>query len=51
MGDGRVVYMVLVKRPEGKRQLGRTRRRREDNIKIFKKCDREVVGMGWIHVT
>jgi len=37
MEDGRVAYMVLVKRPEGKRQLGRTRRRWEDTIKIFKK--------------
>jgi hypothetical protein len=50
MGDGRVAYMVLVKRPEGKRQLGRTRRRWEDNIKIFKKRDRGGGGMDWIDV-
>jgi hypothetical protein len=31
----RGVYRVLVGKPEGKRQLGKTRRRREDNIKIF----------------
>jgi hypothetical protein len=46
MGDRRVAYRVLVKRPEGKRQLGRTRRRWEDNIKIFKKRDREGRGHG-----
>jgi hypothetical protein len=33
MGDGRVVHRVLVGKPEGKRQLGRPRRRWEDNIK------------------
>jgi hypothetical protein len=34
MREGRAVYRVLVGKPEGKRTLGRTRRRREDNIKI-----------------
>jgi hypothetical protein len=34
MGDGRGAYRVLVGRPEGKRPLGRTRRRWEDNIKM-----------------
>jgi hypothetical protein len=34
MGEGRVVYRVLVGRPEGKRPLGRPRRRWEDNIKL-----------------
>jgi hypothetical protein len=34
MGDRRGVYMVLVGKPEGKRQLGRPRRRWKDNIKI-----------------
>jgi hypothetical protein len=33
MGQGRGVYMVFVGRPEGKRPLGRPRRRWEDNIK------------------
>jgi transcription termination factor 2 len=33
MGEGRGVYGVLVGRPEGKRPLGRPRRRWEDNIK------------------
>jgi hypothetical protein len=34
MGEGRGVYRVLVGRPEGKRLLGRPRRRWEDNIKM-----------------
>jgi hypothetical protein len=33
MGEGRGVHRVLVERPEGRRSLGRPRRRREDNIK------------------
>jgi hypothetical protein len=34
MGEGTGVYRGLVGRPEGKRPLGRPRRRWEDNIKI-----------------
>jgi hypothetical protein len=34
MGEGRGVYRVLVRRPEGKRPLGRPRRRWDDNIKM-----------------
>jgi hypothetical protein len=34
MGEGRGVYRVFVGRPEGKRPLGRPRRRWEDNIKL-----------------
>ena len=34
MGDGRVVHRVLVGKPEGKRPLGRPRRRWGDNIKM-----------------
>ena len=34
MGEGRGVHRVLVGKPEGKRPLGRSRRRREDNIKM-----------------
>jgi hypothetical protein len=34
MGEGRGVYGVFVGRPECKRQLGRRRRRWEDNIKM-----------------
>ena len=34
MGEGRGVYRVLVGKPEGKRPLGRPRRRLEDNIRM-----------------
>jgi hypothetical protein len=34
MGEGIGVYRVLVWRPEGKRPLGRPRRRWKDNIKM-----------------
>jgi hypothetical protein len=34
MGEGIGVYRALVGRPEGKRPLGRPRRRWEDNIKM-----------------
>jgi hypothetical protein len=33
MGEGTVVHRVLVGKPEGKRPMGRLRRRWEDNIK------------------
>jgi len=47
MGEERAVYRVLVGKPEGKRPLGRPRRRRVDNIKM----DLQEVGceyMDWI---
>jgi len=34
MGDRPGIYRVLVGKPEGKRVLGRPRRRWEDNIKM-----------------
>jgi len=34
VGKGRGVHRVLVGKHEGKRQVGRPRRRREDNIKV-----------------
>jgi hypothetical protein len=34
MGEGRRVYRVLDARPEGKRHMGRPRRRWEDNIML-----------------
>jgi hypothetical protein len=34
MGEGRGAYRILVGRPEGRRPLGRPRRRWEDNIKM-----------------
>ena len=42
MGVGRGVYRVVVGKPEGKRPLGRPRRRWEDNIKM----DLQEVGWG-----
>jgi hypothetical protein len=42
MGEGRSVYRVLVGKPEGKRPLGRPRRRWEDGIKM----DLEEFGWG-----
>ena len=42
MGEDRVVYTVLVGKPEEKRPLGRPRRRWEDNIKM----DLQEVGGG-----
>jgi hypothetical protein len=34
MGEGRGVYRVLLGKPEGKRPLGRSRRRWEDHIRM-----------------
>jgi hypothetical protein len=34
MGERRVAYRVLVRKHEGRRQLGRPRRRWEDNVKM-----------------
>jgi hypothetical protein len=34
MGEGRDAYRILVRRPEGRRPLGKHRRRWEDNIKM-----------------
>jgi hypothetical protein len=47
MGEGRCAYRILVGRPEGRRPLGRHRRRWEDNIKMdFQEVEWE--GMDWI---
>jgi hypothetical protein len=42
MGEKRGAYRILVGRPEGRRPLGITRRRWEDNIKM----DLQGVGLG-----
>ena len=39
MGEERRVYRVLLGKPEGKRPLGRSRRRWEDNIRISRRWD------------
>jgi hypothetical protein len=45
----RNVYKILVVKPEGKRPLGRLRRRWEDNIKMgCRKLGLE--GVAWIHL-
>jgi len=50
MGEGRGVYRVLVGKPEGKRLLGRPRRRWEDNIKTDLQ-EMGCGGMDWIDLT
>ena len=48
-GERRGVYRVLVRKPKGKRPLGRPRRRWEDNIKVGLQevgCE----GMDWIEL-
>jgi hypothetical protein len=51
IGEGRNVYRVLVGKPEGRRPLGRPRRRWEDGIRM----DLEENGWGgcveWIHLS
>jgi len=47
MGEGRGVHRVLVEKPEGKRPLGRPRRRWEDNIKMDIQEVGGVVRTGW----
>ena len=48
MGEGRGVHRILVGKPEGKRPLGRPRRRWEGNIKMDL---REVGGGGdWMEL-
>ena len=44
MGEERGVYRVLVREPEGKRPLGRPRRRWVDNIRM----DLQEVGCGYM---
>jgi hypothetical protein len=49
IGEGRNLYTVLVGKPEGKKPLGRPRRRREDGVKM----DLMEIGWGgveWIHL-
>jgi hypothetical protein len=48
MGDERKVYRVLVGKPEGRRPLGKPRRRWEDGIRM----DLRMIGWGveWIQL-
>jgi hypothetical protein len=45
-GREEVVYRVLVERPEGKRPLGRPRRRWEENIKLDRWGELDSAGSG-----
>jgi hypothetical protein len=47
MEEEREVHMVLVGKPEGKRPLGRPRRRWGDNIKMDLQEVGGCVGTGW----
>jgi hypothetical protein len=50
LGEVRGAYNILVGRPEGRRPLGRPRRRWEDNIKMYLR----EIGFGdmdWIHLS
>jgi hypothetical protein len=49
MGEGRCIYRVLVWRPEGKRPLGRPRRRWEDDIKLDLR-EIGIDGVNWIRL-
>jgi hypothetical protein len=48
-GEGRGVYRVLVGRPEGRRPLGRPRRKWKNNIKINLR-KRGIDGASWIRL-
>jgi hypothetical protein len=43
MREKRGAYRILMGRPEGRRPLGRPRRRWEDNIKMY------LQEVGWVH--
>jgi hypothetical protein len=49
MGEERKVYKVLVGKPEGKRPLGRPRRRWEDGIRMD--LGEFGLGMDWIRLS
>jgi hypothetical protein len=49
MGEGKGAYRVLVGWPEGKRPLGRPRRRWEDNIKMDL-TEMRIDGVNWIRL-
>jgi hypothetical protein len=49
MGERRKVHRVLVGKPEGKRPLGRPRRRWEDGIRTYLR-ETGWGGVEWIHL-
>jgi hypothetical protein len=50
MGEGRDVYRVLVGKSEGKRPLGRLRRRWEDNNRMELQEVGVWTGLGWLRI-
>jgi hypothetical protein len=50
MGDERKVYRVLVRKPEGKKPLGRPRRRWEDGVRmdLGEICLGVWIGFDWL---
>jgi hypothetical protein len=48
-GEGRGVYRILVGSPEGKRPVGRPRRRRKDSIKVDLR-EIGIDGANWIRL-
>jgi hypothetical protein len=49
MGEERKVFKVLVGKPEGKRPLGRPRRRWEDRIRMYLR-EIDLRGVDWIRL-
>jgi hypothetical protein len=49
VGDRRVAYRVLMGRPEGKREIGRPKRRWKNNKNRSPRCG--IGGIVWIDVT
>jgi hypothetical protein len=50
-GEKRGAYRILVRRPEGRRPLGKPRRRWEDNIKMdFKMWVGAWAGLSWLRI-
>ena len=43
MGENRGIYRILVGKPDGRKPLGKPRRRWEDNIKM------DLIEVGWGH--
>jgi hypothetical protein len=52
MGEGRGVYRVLVGKPEGRRTLGRPRRRWEDNLSwtLGRQGSMGRTGFSWLRI-
>ena len=50
MGERRGIYRVLLGKPEGKRQLGKARRRLEDNIKMDLQEVGVWTGSSWLRI-